>query len=96
VARVGTALVEDVETLLKRSGREHGFEGRIIVIGDEDLGPGDVRIEWADGGVARDRASFERALAAAWPRPPAALIQTARTGPDRHDSHDGPAAAAAQ
>ncbi len=65
VARVGTALVEDVETLLKRSGREHGFEGRIIVIGDEDLGPGDVRIEWADGGVARDRASFERALAAA-------------------------------
>ena len=65
VARVGTALVEDVETLLKRSGREHGFEGRIIVIGDEELGPGDVRIEWADGGVARDRASFERALEAA-------------------------------
>jgi flagellar assembly protein FliH len=80
VARVGTALVEDVETLLKRSGREHGFEGRIIVIGDEELGPGDVRLEWADGGVARDRASFERALEAA--------ITASAGGPDT-DKEDG-------
>ncbi|NNM73530.1 flagellar assembly protein FliH [Enterovirga aerilata] len=65
VARVGAPLVEDAEAMLRRIGREHGFEGRIIVIGDEDFGPGDVRLEWADGGVARDRAAFDRAIDAA-------------------------------
>ena len=63
VARIDPALVEDVDELLRRLGREHGFEGRIIVIGDEDLGPGDVRLDWAEGGVASDRAVFERTVA---------------------------------
>lgn len=62
VARVGNELIDESEALLRRMSREHGFEGRIIVIGDEELGPGDVRLEWAEGGVARDRASFERAI----------------------------------
>jgi flagellar assembly protein FliH len=65
VARVATPIVEDTDSLLRRIGRESGFEGRIIVIGDEDLGPGDVRLEWAEGGVARDRVSFERAIESA-------------------------------
>ncbi len=65
VARVSTLLIDDSEALLRRMSREHGFEGRIIVIGDEELGPGDVRLEWAEGGVARDRASFERAIESA-------------------------------
>ncbi|MGA0594211.1 flagellar assembly protein FliH [Enterovirga sp. CN4-39] len=65
VARVPTAQVAEVDELLRALGREHGFEGRIIVIGEEELGPGDVRLEWADGGVSRDRASFERAVASA-------------------------------
>jgi flagellar assembly protein FliH len=62
---VSTLLIDDSEALLRRMSREHGFEGRIIVIGDEELGPGDVRLEWAEGGVARDRASFERAIESA-------------------------------
>ena len=65
VARVSNVLIDDTEGLLRRMSREHGFEGRIIVIGDEELGPGDVRLEWAEGGVARDRASFERAIESA-------------------------------
>ena len=65
VARVSTLLIDESENLLRRMSREHGFEGRIIVIGDEELGPGDVRLEWAEGGVARDRASFERAIESA-------------------------------
>jgi flagellar assembly protein FliH len=31
-----------------------GFEGRLVVIGDPDLGISDGRVEWADGGVARN------------------------------------------
>jgi flagellar assembly protein FliH len=62
VARVGPDLIDETEALLRRMSREQGFEGRIIVIGDEELGPGDVRLEWAEGGIARDRARFERAI----------------------------------
>jgi flagellar assembly protein FliH len=80
VARVSTLLIDESEALLRRMSREHGFEGRIIVIGDEELGPGDVRLEWAEGGVARDRASFERAIESA---------VAAASGPalDRDDEH---------
>src|SRR5450759_3582805 len=34
-----------------------GFEGRLVVLSDPAMAPGDCRIEWADGGVARDRAA---------------------------------------
>ncbi|MEM8795144.1 MAG: FliH/SctL family protein [Pseudomonadota bacterium] len=39
--------------------REHGFEGRFIVLGEPDFKPGDCRIEWADGGIVRDRERAE-------------------------------------
>lgn len=31
-----------------------GFAGRLIVLGDPEIGLGDGRIEWADGGLVRD------------------------------------------
>ena len=65
VARVPAPLVEGTETLLRQMARENGFEGRIIVIGDDHLGPGDVRLDWAEGGVVRDRAAFEQAISGA-------------------------------
>ena len=34
-----------------------GFEGRLSIQPDAALAPGDCRIEWADGGVIRDRAA---------------------------------------
>jgi len=36
-----------------------GFTGRLVVLGDPELGPDDARIEWADGGLVRDRAQLE-------------------------------------
>ncbi|MEQ1769755.1 MAG: hypothetical protein ABL879_07925 [Devosia sp.] len=36
-----------------------GFAGRLVVMGDPDLAPGDGRIEWVDGGLVRDRATIE-------------------------------------
>ena len=33
-----------------------------MVTSDETLAPGDCRIEWADGGLARDRAATEAAI----------------------------------
>jgi flagellar assembly protein FliH len=67
--RVNEAFVEDTEALLKRQARERGYEGRLVVLGEPDMALGDVRIEWADGGVVRDRARLadeaERILAEA-------------------------------
>ncbi|MBK1670174.1 hypothetical protein CKO28_19250 [Rhodovibrio sodomensis] len=31
-----------------------GFEGRVVLLADETMQPGDARVEWADGGVERD------------------------------------------
>lgn len=62
VVRVHESLVDDAETLVKRLARERGFEGRLVVLGEPDLAPGDARMEWADGGVVRDRARIEAAV----------------------------------
>ena len=65
VVRVHESLVDDSEALVKRLARERGFEGRLIVLGEPDLAAGDARMEWADGGVVRDRAQIEAAVLSA-------------------------------
>jgi len=62
--RVAPALADQAKDKLGAIGRERGFEGRLIVLGEPEIALGDVRIEWADGGIVRDRAQAERALAA--------------------------------
>jgi flagellar assembly protein FliH len=63
--RVNERLVDDVDALLQRMARERGFEGRLITFGDPDVSPGDIRLEWADGGVVRDQARIEQAVSQA-------------------------------
>lgn len=65
VVRVNDSLVDAAEELVTRLARERGFEGRLVVLGEPDLPPGDARIEWADGGVVRERARIEEAAVAA-------------------------------
>ncbi|KQP96455.1 FliH/SctL family protein [Methylobacterium sp. Leaf117] len=65
VVRVHESLVDDSEALVKRLARERGFEGRLVVLGEPDLALGDARMEWADGGVVRDRARIEAAVLSA-------------------------------
>ncbi|MEE7464274.1 flagellar assembly protein FliH [Methylobacterium fujisawaense] len=62
VVRVHDGLVEEAETLVKRLARERGYEGRLVVLGDPDMAAGDARIEWADGGIVRERARIEAAV----------------------------------
>lgn len=62
VVRVNDALVDDAEALMKSLARERGYEGRLVVLGEPDLQPGDARIEWADGGIVRDRTRIEAAV----------------------------------
>ena len=62
VVRVHDLLVEDAEALMKRLARERGYEGRLVVLGDPDMAAGDARIEWADGGIVRERGRIEAAI----------------------------------
>lgn len=65
VVRVNEGLVEKTERLVQRIARERGFEGRLVILGDPEIAPGDARFEWADGGVLRDGAALGREIAAA-------------------------------
>ncbi|TDR90116.1 flagellar assembly protein FliH [Enterovirga rhinocerotis] len=61
-ARVHESLVEAVEAKLRTMAREHGFEGRIVVLGSDDVPPGDCRLEWADGGIVNDQRAVEQSV----------------------------------
>lgn len=63
VVRVNESLVEAVDPLIARMARERGFEGRLVTLGEPDIAPGDVRLEWADGGIVRDQNRIEQAVA---------------------------------
>lgn len=65
VVRVNDTLVESVDPLIKSMARERGFEGRLVTFGEPDIALGDVRLEWADGGVARSQSRIELAVAQA-------------------------------
>ena len=57
VVRVGPDIYDLAKEKLEQIARARGFEGRLVAMSEEGLAPGDCRIEWADGGVARDEAA---------------------------------------
>ena len=57
VVHIGADIYEDAKGKLDEIAAARGFEGRLVVLPDPAMAPGDCRIEWADGGVARDRAA---------------------------------------
>jgi flagellar assembly protein FliH len=59
VVRVNDALYSDAQTKLAGIARETGFDGRLLVLAEPDIAVGDCRIEWADGGMTRDRAAAD-------------------------------------
>ena len=54
VLRVHESMVEAAEELVRKLAAEHGFSGKLIVLGQSDIMPGDGRIEWAEGGFVLD------------------------------------------
>jgi flagellar assembly protein FliH len=58
VVRVNDALYARAQDQLATIARDRGFEGRLVVLAEPEIAPGDCRIEWADGGVSRDRAAI--------------------------------------
>lgn len=65
VVRIHDALYAAAREKLEQIVRARGFEGRLVVLAEPEIAPGDCRIEWADGGVNRDSAAAEAAIDAA-------------------------------
>jgi flagellar assembly protein FliH len=63
VVRVNDACYAAAKDQLEEIARGRGFEGRLVVLAETDIGIGDCKVEWADGGVSRDRAKTETAIA---------------------------------
>jgi flagellar assembly protein FliH len=62
VVRVNDLAYAAAREKLDEIARTHGFEGRLVVLGEPGIGAGDCRIEWADGGVNRDAAAANAAI----------------------------------
>ncbi|MCC5976821.1 MAG: flagellar assembly protein FliH [Salinarimonas sp.] len=63
VVRVNEGLVEKTEKMMQKLARERGFEGRLVIMGEPEIAPGDARLEWADGGVVREGAKIGASVA---------------------------------
>jgi flagellar assembly protein FliH len=53
--KVAPALVEAVTEKAEVMAARASFDGKVAVIADGSLGPGDCRVEWGDGGAERDQ-----------------------------------------
>jgi flagellar assembly protein FliH len=63
--RVPAEQADELGERVQAVGKNHGYEGRLTVLGDESLKPGDCRIEWTQGGMIRDREQIWTAIEAA-------------------------------
>lgn len=52
--RVNDRMAEEMQKRVTEIAAQNGYTGRVVVLGDPETSACDCRIEWADGGVARD------------------------------------------
>lgn len=85
VVRVNNSLYAAAREKLDDIARALGFEGRLVVLGEPNIGVGDCRIEWADGGVNRDAAAADAAISEAVARYVGARLSLAETTRDAEE-----------
>jgi flagellar assembly protein FliH len=59
VVRINDQLYEAAHEKIEGLAKQNGFAGRLVILAEPEIATGDCRIEWADGGVVRDRAAVE-------------------------------------
>ena len=62
VVRVNDAQHASVGKPIEEMVRARGLASHLVVLAEPDIQIGDCRIEWADGGVSRDRSATEAAI----------------------------------
>ena len=53
VLRLPDDLLDPMRDRLDALTHRHGFEGKVVLLADPEMGPSDVRVEFADGGMER-------------------------------------------
>ena len=59
VVRINDQLYEAAHARIEALAKQSGFAGRLIILAEPEIEAGDCRIEWADGGVVRERAAID-------------------------------------
>jgi flagellar assembly protein FliH len=59
VIRTNEQLYEQARESFELMAKQSGFQGRLIILAEPDIATGDCKIEWADGGVVRERAAID-------------------------------------
>ena len=59
VVRLASNLVQSASGRLMKLAETRGYAGRLVLLPEPGLAADDCRIEWADGGVTRQRAAIE-------------------------------------
>ena len=62
VAYVHSVRLDALQERLTQLSASSGFDGRVVLIGDDAMGESDCRVEWADGGVEREAGRILRAV----------------------------------
>lgn len=63
--RLHESVIDEARARLAQMIDSGGFEGRLAVLADPAIAPGDCRIEWAEGGMERSQARFWQDIDAA-------------------------------
>lgn len=66
VVRAHPDAVAPLKESSARLAAEHGYVGRIVIIGEAQFRTGDCRIEWADGGMERSLEAIDETIRAAF------------------------------
>ena len=87
VLRVTDGIFEAMQQRLSALTAATGFAGKLVLLADETLGPGDARVEWAEGGAERDTRRLMRDIDGALAR---ALdtIPVPGTSPPEESNHE--------
>lgn len=62
VIRVSEDVIDPASARLQQIADQRGFKGRLVLMPSPDLKADEVRVEWADGGVERDRSAIEASI----------------------------------
>ncbi|MEC9346291.1 MAG: hypothetical protein VYB54_08690 [Pseudomonadota bacterium] len=65
VVRTAEEVADRIRDRIDTMAAGAGFTGRVVLMPDDHMGAQDCRVEWADGGAARDMKAVEAAISAA-------------------------------
>lgn len=60
VVRASEAVAQLLDQRVDQLVAQSGFGGKLMLVPDDTLPPGDCRIDWADGGAERNQAAIEK------------------------------------